>query len=191
MVYLSRIYTKTGDDGTTALGNGQRVPKDHARVEACGCVDELNAVLGLLMAQSGDFPQRDVVAMVCNDLFDVGADLCVPIKQDVPEDSSLRIVASQVDRLEAAIDALNQSLQPLNSFIVRGGTVSASWAHLACTVCRRAERRIVTLAALEPINPLVVVYLNRLSDFLFVLARTLNDFGRADVLWQPGKGRVS
>jgi cob(I)alamin adenosyltransferase len=126
-------------------------------------------------------------------LFDVGADLCLPIskqEKDAPLNPTLRVVQSQVDRLESAIDRLNAELQPLRSFILRGGTKEAAWAHWVCTVCRRAERRVASLARLEPINPLVLVYLNRLSDYLFVLARTLNAGGQADVLWKPGKGQT-
>jgi cob(I)alamin adenosyltransferase len=185
MVYLSRIYTKTGDSGETALGDGSRVPKDHPRVAAYGTVDELNAVLGLLLAQA-DAPEPDLLRTVQNDLFDVGADLCVPPPPEEPAGARLRVRPVQVERLEAAIDRLNEQLKPLTSFVLPGGRPAAAWCHLARTVCRRAEREVVTLRRGEAINPQVVVYLNRLSDLLFVLARTCND-GGADVLWVPGQ----
>jgi cob(I)alamin adenosyltransferase len=188
MVYLSRIYTKTGDGGETALGDGTRVPKDHPRVAAYGSVDELNAALGLLLSCHPDLGEADLLRGIQNDLFDVGADLCVPAK-DETEGERLRVQAGQVSRLEAAIDRLNAKLAPLRSFILPGGTPAAAWCHLARTVCRRAEREVVTLARLESINPQVVIYLNRLSDLLFVLARVCNDDGKADVLWLPGKSQ--
>jgi cob(I)alamin adenosyltransferase len=186
MVYLSRIYTKTGDAGDTALGDGRRVPKDHARVEAYGVVDELNAVLGLLLAHAPDMPERELVQSIQNDLFDVGGDLCLPPTADEQPGQKLRVMAAQAERLEAAIDRLNADLAPLTSFILPGGSVSAAWCHLARTVCRRAERAIVTLMRAEAVNSQVLVYLNRLSDLLFVLARSLNRGG--DVLWRPGGG---
>jgi cob(I)alamin adenosyltransferase len=190
MVYLSRIYTKAGDGGETGLGDGTRVPKDHPRVEAYGQVDELNAVLGLVAAHCPDAPERDLLRAVQNDLFDVGADLCVPPPAGgEPAGGGLRVTAAQAERLEKAIDRLNEGLQPLKSFVLPGGTQAAAWLHLARTVCRRAERAVVTLARTDPVNPQVVVYLNRLSDFLFVLARTANDGGTGDVLWVPGQGR--
>lgn len=189
MVYLSRIYTRTGDAGQTALGDGTRVAKDHPRVAAYGSVDELNAVLGLLIA-AGPPAEVGLLNSIQNDLFDVGADLCVP---ETPpggaEGQRLRVSEAQATRLEAAIDRLNAGLPPLTSFVLPGGTPAAAWCHLARTVCRRAERDVVALAGRERINPQVIVYLNRLSDFLFVLARVYNDRGRADVLWVPGKNR--
>ncbi len=186
MVYLSRIYTKTGDAGDTALGDGRRVPKDHPRVEAVGGVDELNAVLGLLIASAPELAERDLVRSVQNDLFDVGADLCVPPGGGEPPGQRLRVTAAQVERLEAAIDRLNANLTPLTSFVLPGGTPAAAWCHLARTVCRRAERAVVTLRRSEAVNPQVLMYLNRLSDLLFVLGRGLNGGGRGDVLWVPG-----
>jgi cob(I)alamin adenosyltransferase len=189
MVYLSRIYTKSGDRGDTGLGDGTRVPKDAARVEAYGTVDELNAALGLVAANCPDCPEAAFLRDVQNDLFDVGADLCVPpVSQEEPG-KALRVVAKQTERLEKAIDRLNENLQPLRSFVLPGGTPAAAWLHLARTVCRRAERAVVTLMRDEAVNPEVLVYLNRLSDFLFVLARAANDGGKADVLWVPGAGR--
>jgi cob(I)alamin adenosyltransferase len=190
MVYLSRIYTKSGDRGETGLGDGRRVPKDDPRVAAYGTVDELNAVLGLVLAQTPGWGEADLVRGIQNDLFDVGADLCVPSGAD---DSSgpgrLRVRPEQTRRLEEAIDRLNASLAPLHSFVLPGGGPAAAWCHLARTVCRRAERAVVTLARGEPCNPEVIVYLNRLSDLLFVLARAGNDNGQKDVLWVPGKSQ--
>ncbi|HEV2946723.1 MAG TPA: cob(I)yrinic acid a,c-diamide adenosyltransferase [Gemmataceae bacterium] len=187
MVYLSRIYTKTGDAGETALGDGTRVSKDHPRVETYGSVDELNAVLGLLLAQSPNIPEAELLRSIQNDLFDVGADLCVPLPATGEPDKRLRIQPGQAERLEKAIDRLNAGLQPLNSFVLPGGSVAAAWCHLARTVCRRAERDVVKLTRTEPVNPQVIIYLNRLSDLLFVMARALNDQGKQDVLWVPGK----
>ena len=188
MVYLSRIYTKQGDTGDTGLGDGRRVSKDHARVEAYGQVDELNAVLGLLAAYCPDAPERSLLQTIQNDLFDVGADLCVPAAADEQPDAVLRVTAAQAERLERAIDRLNGGLEPLRSFILPGGTPAAAWLHLARTVCRRAERATVTLTHAEPVNPEVIKYLNRLSDFLFVLGRVANGTA-GDVLWVPGKSR--
>jgi cob(I)alamin adenosyltransferase len=186
MVFLSRIVTKTGDTGDTALGDGSRVAKDHPRVEAVGGVDELNAVLGLLLAAVPDATERDLVRSLQNDLFDVGADLCRPPADGEAPGQRLRVTAAQVQRLESAVERLNAGLPPLTSFVLPGGTPAAAWCHLARTVCRRAERAVVTLMRAEAVNPLVLVYLNRLSDLLFVLGRVLNDQGRADLLWVPG-----
>jgi cob(I)alamin adenosyltransferase len=190
MVYLSRIYTKTGDQGETGLGDGSRVAKDHPRVTAYGSVDELNAVLGLLAAQAAGMAAADhteLLRSIQNDLFDVGADLCVPPAADEAAGARLRMRPEQAQRLEAAIDRLNEGLEPLRSFVLPGGSPAAAWCHLARTVCRRAERDVVTLARAEPVNPQVVIYLNRLSDLLFVLARVCNRNGQDDVLWVPGK----
>ncbi len=191
MVYLSRIYTKSGDAGETGLGDGHRVAKDHPRVEAYGSVDELNAVLGLLVTTCPDCAESELVRTIQNDLFDVGADLCVPLPPPgTPEPAyQLRILPSQSARLEAAIDRLNETLEPLRSFILPGGTPAAAWLHLARTVCRRAERAVVSLTHVEAINPDALIYLNRLSDFLFVLGRVANGGGKADVLWVPGQSR--
>lgn len=189
MVYLSGIYTKSGDRGDTGLGDGQRVTKDHPRVEAYGQVDELNAVLGLVAAYGPGAPEAALLRDVQNDLFDVGADLCVPPPEGEEPGQALRVTAAQAERLERAIDRLTEGLEPLRSFILPGGSPAAAWLHLARTVCRRAERAVVTLTHSEPVNPQVVVYLNRLSDFLFVLARVANDGGQADVLWVPGANR--
>ncbi len=187
MVRLNRIYTRTGDDGSTGLGDGTRLPKDHLRIEAYGTVDELSSVLGLCMAEGADgFDDR--LKSIQNDLFDVGSDLCVPGIGD----EGKRLDAGYVKRLEGWIDEWNERLQPLTSFILPGGSAAAARLHLGRTVCRRAERITVALAA-EPdekdkVNPLVIQYLNRLSDLLFVMARIANDEGRADVLWKPGAG---
>ena len=191
MVYLSRIYTKTGDQGDTGLGDGRRVAKDHPRVAAYGSVDELNAALGLVLASSPqlDEERRLLLQSIQNDLFDVGADLCVPQAPDEPAGKVLRVRAVQAERLEHAIDKFNALLQPLRSFILPGGAASAAWCHFARTVCRRAERDVVTLARTETVNPQVVIYLNRLSDLLFVLARVENNNGKNDVLWAPGKSQ--
>jgi cob(I)alamin adenosyltransferase len=187
MVYLSRIYTRTGDRGETGLGDGSRVAKDHPRVAAYGSVDELNAVLGLLLAHDPAQPEAELLRSIQNDLFDVGADLCVPPAADEQPGARLRVRPEQGQRLEQAIDRLNENLAPLTSFVLPGGRPAAAWCHLARTVCRRAERDVVTLGHAEPVNPEVIVYLNRLSDLLFVLARIYNNSGRDDVLWQPGK----
>src|SRR5947209_13792782 len=186
MVYLSRIYTKSGDAGDTGLGDGTRVPKDHPRVAAYGTTDELNSVLGLMLAHAPDLSERDLVRSLQNDLYDVGADLCLPQREGESPGKALRVTAAHVARLEAAIDRLNAGLPPLTSFVLPGGTIAAAWCHLARTVCRRAERDVVTLMRGEPVNPQVLVYLNRLSDLLFVLARVLNNQGTGDVLWVPG-----
>lgn len=190
MVFLSRIYTKTGDQGETGLGDGTRVPKDHPRVAAYGTVDELNAVLGLLACQQAcqTPPWQEILAVIQNDLFDLGADLCVP-NQDGTGQNRLRVQTAQTEKLERWIDKHNECLGPLRSFVLPGGSLASAWCHLARTVCRRAEREVVALARGEQINPQVVIYLNRLSDLLFVLARVWNEGGKGDVLWVPGGGR--
>ncbi len=190
MVVLNRIYTRTGDGGETALGDGARVAKYALRVTAYGTVDEVNATLGLARLQAeGEMDAR--LARVQNDLFDLGADLCTP---DIENDATakyprLRIVAAQVTRLEREIDAMNAALEPLRSFILPGGSALAAHLHLCRTVSRRAERNVVELAAAEAVNPEAVKYLNRLSDWFFVAGRIANDDGRADVLWVPGANR--
>jgi cob(I)alamin adenosyltransferase len=191
VVYLSRIYTKTGDSGETALGDGTRVPKNHPRVAAYGSVDELNSALGLLLAHHPDAAETELLRGIQNDLFDVGADLCVPQAADETAGKHLRVRAEQATRLEAAIDRLNANLTPLRSFILPGGRRLAAWCHLARTVCRRAERLVVELADQpgESVSAVAQKYVNRLSDFLFVAARYVNDRGARDVLWQPGQNR--
>ena len=189
MVRLNRIYTKTGDDGTTGLGDGQRVPKHHLRIAAYGTVDELSSLLGVALSQGVGEGPRALLLAVQNDLFDVGADLCLPGEAD----DRLRVDASYTARLERALDAANEKLPELKSFILPGGMPAAAWLHLARTVCRRAERCVTELASASGeqgrVNPEVVRYLNRLSDLLFVLARAANDDGALDVLWKPGANR--
>ena len=190
MVVLNRIYTRTGDQGSTGLGDGSRVPKDSLRVAAYGTVDELNATLGLARLHAAGDPET-ALERVQNDLFDLGADLCTP---DFEGDAAakhprLRIIAGQVGRLEAEIDAMNRDLSPLRSFVLPGGSALAAHLHLCRTVCRRAERHAVTLARAETVNPEAVRYLNRLSDWLFVAARVAHDGGAGDVLWVPGATR--
>jgi cob(I)alamin adenosyltransferase len=190
MVVLNKIYTKTGDAGETALGNGARVAKHSMRVSAYGTVDELNATLGLARQHAqGDIDDR--LSLVQNDLFDLGADLCTPdLEKDAEaEYPPLRMTGAQVERLEAEIDAMNARLDPLRSFILPGGTALASQLHLCRTVCRRAERLTVELATMETVNPEAVKYLNRLSDWFFVVGRIANDDGKTDVLWVPGANR--
>ncbi|MCE6949959.1 cob(I)yrinic acid a,c-diamide adenosyltransferase [Cereibacter sphaeroides] len=190
MVVLSKIYTKTGDAGETALGNGARVAKHSTRVHAYGTVDETNATVGLAR-QHATGEMELGLARISNDLFDLGADLCRPeMERDAEaEFPPLRILAAQVGRLEREIDAMNACLQPLRSFILPGGSALAAHLHLCRTVCRRAERLTVELATMESVNPEAVKYLNRLSDWFFVAGRMANDDGRADVLWVPGLTR--
>ncbi len=190
MVVLSKIYTKTGDAGQTALGNGVRVAKNSARVSAYGTVDETNATVGLARLHAAG--EMDLaLARISNDLFDLGADLCTP---DMEKDAELpytplRMIEAQVLRLEREIDAMNARLTPLRSFILPGGSALAAQLHLCRTVCRRAERLTVELAGLESVNPAAVKYLNRLSDWFFVAGRIANDDGTSDVLWVPGLTR--
>jgi cob(I)alamin adenosyltransferase len=191
MVRLTRIYTRGGDQGQTSLGDGTRVAKHSPRPVAYGTVDEANGVIGvarLTAAADGGAETDAMLARIQNDLFDLGADLCTPEHPD-PKYPPLRVVAAQVARLEAEIDALNAELEPLNSFILPGGRPTAAQLHLARTVVRRAEREITALAEAEPVNPEAVRYVNRLSDHLFVLARWVNDRGTGDVLWVPGGNR--
>jgi cob(I)alamin adenosyltransferase len=191
MVVLSKIYTRTGDDGTTALGSGRRVSKFDLRVECYGTLDETNATIGLARLHTRSDPALDaMLARIQNDLFDLGAELCYP---DESKDARGRLSVSdaQVERLESEIDALNRELQPLRSFVLPGGTPAASFLHLARTISRRAERLMVALAARpnEPVGGSALRYINRLSDFLFVAARYVNDKGKSDVLWVPGQNR--
>jgi cob(I)alamin adenosyltransferase len=190
MVILNRIYTRTGDDGTTALGSGERRPKYDLRVAAYGTVDEINAAIGVVRLHLAQVPDIDaMLGRVQNDLFDLGADLAVPQRDGKAE--RLRVLGTQVERLEQDIDALNANLAPLNSFILPGGTPAAAYLHLARTICRRAERMVVELASQpnEPVSDAAVQYLNRLSDLLFVASRAVNDNGAGDVLWVPGQNR--
>lgn len=190
MVVLNKIYTKTGDAGETALGNGTRVAKHSARVCAYGTVDEVNSTVGLARLQaSGDVDVA--LARIQNDLFDLGADLCRPdMEKDAQaEYTPLRVSDAQVARLESEIDVMTKVLEPLRSFILPGGTALAAHLHLCRTVSRRAERLAVDLATVEDVNPAAVKYLNRLSDWFFVAGRMANDDGRDDVLWVPGANR--
>ncbi len=187
VVKLTRIYTRTGDSGQTMLGDGSRVAKTDARVTAYGTVDELNALLGLCRLQA-DEQMDPALARIQNDLFDVGADLATP-EQDDPPYEPLRVVASQTAWLEQEIDRVNAALEPLRSFVLPAGSPAAAHLHHARTVARRAERDTAALASITPINEEVLRYLNRLSDYLFVLARDANRGAAGDVLWQPGENR--
>jgi len=185
MVKLNRIYTRTGDDGTTGLVDGSRLPKTDGRMVAIGEVDEANSAIGVAIASLGDHPLVGAFARIQNDLFDLGADLATPGDDYAPSDMMLRIVPAQVARLEAEIDAMNAALRPLSSFVLPGGAAAA--LHLARAVVRRAERAAVAVA--PDANPQALAYLNRLSDHLFVACRTVNNHGADDVLWVPGASR--
>jgi cob(I)alamin adenosyltransferase len=198
MVFLNRIYTKTGDAGETSLGDGSRVPKTHARIVAYGTIDELNAILGVV--RTHDLPEKvsQWIFAIQNDLFDLGADLCVPEPDEESIDAEstsssepLRVTESQTQRLEAWIDEINETLDPLTSFVLPGGSVNSAWLHMARTVCRRAEICVWELNSQTPVNPQVLQYVNRLSDLFFVLCQYCNDAGKSSVLWVPGKNRTS
>jgi cob(I)alamin adenosyltransferase len=194
MVKLNVIYTRTGDTGETGLGDGSRRSKSDARVAAMGDVDETNCAIGLAllavrnMSDAADLAIEPVLTRIQNDLFDLGADLCLPARTHEKPGAVLRVAASQVKAIERAIDALNAKLHPLRSFVLPGGTAAASALHQARAVCRRAERAMVALASIEgeAVGEAALAYVNRLSDYLFVAARAANDFGRSDVLWAPG-----
>jgi cob(I)alamin adenosyltransferase len=192
MVVLNRIYTRTGDDGSTALGSGERRPKYDLRVAAYGTVDEVNAVIGIARLHAAGKLELDLMlARIQNDLFDVGADLCMPDKGKGPGGARLDVTDAQVEWLEQQIDKLNGELAPLRSFVLPGGSAAAAHLHLARTVCRRAERLMVELKDKpgESVTPAAIKYVNRLSDFFFVAARFANDRGSGDVLWVPGQNR--
>ncbi|MGR9346941.1 cob(I)yrinic acid a,c-diamide adenosyltransferase [Rhizobium leguminosarum] len=192
MVKLNKIYTKTGDDGTTGLVSGPRRLKDDLRVEAYGTIDEANSAIGLARLHTAGLPELDAMLMsIQNDLFDLGADLATPDTGEPPTYEPLRIAETQVDRVEHDIDRLNAGLEPLKSFILPGGSPAAAYLHLARTIARRAERLMVALTRTdgEIVGEPAMKYVNRLSDFLFVAARHANDQGHADVLWVPGKNR--
>jgi cob(I)alamin adenosyltransferase len=197
MVTWTRIYTRGGDAGQTSLGRGERVAKHDPRVEAYGTVDEANSAIGLarnaigrhLLGGERHAEADRMLGRIQNDLFDLGADLCTPEGESKRGEQALRVVPSQVERLEREIDAMNADLAPLKSFILPGGSEASAWLHLARTVVRRAERRMTQLAAEQTVNPDAIKYVNRLSDHLFVLARRLNDDGATDVLWVPGATR--
>lgn len=191
MVKLNKIYTRTGDDGTTSLTLGARVAKHDLRMEVIGCVDEANSTVGLVRLYTHEHKKNgydQMLQRIQHDLFDMGADLSTR-EEDAPEEGALRIIAAQVERLEREIDGMNDALSPLNSFVLPGGTPESAHLHQARTVVRRAERAMCALAAREAVNPFALTYINRLSDHLFVLARALNNQGGGDVLWQPGINR--
>lgn len=193
MVKLNKIYTRTGDGGQTGLGDGSRVPKHAARVSAYGDVDEANAAIGLAISSlESSVPDADlssILLRIQNDLFDVGADLCVPESADEEPGAALRVTEAQATALEHDIDRLNELLEPLTSFVLPSGSVLAAHLHFARTVTRRAERSMTSLADLETVNPDALKYVNRLSDLLFVMARIANTNGKDDVLWTPGANR--
>ena len=193
MVVLNKIYTRSGDAGTTALGNGERVAKHGLRIAAYGTVDEANASVGMARVHlaSGDADVDAMLLRIQNDLFDLGADLCVPDRGEKLDYEPLRISDAQVERLEQEIDQMNAELKPLRSFVLPGGTPAAAALHVSRTVSRRAERLMVELAAMpdEPVSNAALKYINRLSDFFFVASRYVNDRGKSDVLWVPGQNR--
>lgn len=188
MVKLTKIYTRGGDGGETSLAGGKRLTKDNARVAAYGTVDEANAAIGIARLSTAG-PADSMLSRIQNDMFDVGADLATPGDDFTPSDMVLRATEAQVTRLEQEIDAMNDTLADLTSFILPGGSPASAYLHLARTIVRRAERVAITASRAEPINPTAIKYLNRLSDHLFVLARHLNDNGANDVLWVPGANR--
>ncbi|HEY9578747.1 MAG TPA: cob(I)yrinic acid a,c-diamide adenosyltransferase [Rhizorhapis sp.] len=189
MVKLNKIYTRTGDNGSTGLVDGSRVAKSDVRMAAIGDVDEANSAIGLAIVALGDGAQTAMLRRIQNDLFDLGADLATPGEDFTPGEMTLRIVAAQVERLEAEIDGMNAELAPLRSFILPGGNPAAAAIHLARAIVRRAERTAVGAAAHVSLNPQALAYLNRLSDHLFVMARFMNGAGEGDILWVPGASR--
>lgn len=191
MVKLNRIYTRTGDDGTTGLVDGSRCPKHSARIHAMGLIDEANSAIGVAICALPGQQERALLTRVQNDMFDLGADLATPStdRDFTPSPMVLRIVASQPEWIETQIDALNARLEPLTSFVLPGGSEGAARVHVARAAARAAERAMVALAAEDAVNPAALAYINRLSDLLFVLARVANDDGRADVTWVPGQNR--
>lgn len=189
MVQLTRIYTKSGDKGKTSLGNGQRISKSSPRIEAIGSVDELNCFMGLAALKTKNQDIAKLIFRIQNDLFDLGADLCLPETDEDPGYTPLRMTADQVENLEAQIDLYNLELSDLKSFILPGGTESAATLHLARGIARRAERLVINVSETETISPPVIQYINRLSDLLFVLARYENNKGQDEILWVPGENR--
>ena len=192
MVKLNKIYTRTGDAGTTGLVDGSRLPKHDVRMEAIGAVDEANSALGLAAAVLGDNEHAQQLFRIQNDLFDLGADLATPATEDddfAPSEMVLRMVAAQTEWLEQAIDAANANLEPLTSFVLPGGSEASARLHVARAATRRAERAMTAMAEQLRTNPQALAYINRLSDYLFVLARTANDGGRSDIKWVPGANR--
>jgi cob(I)alamin adenosyltransferase len=189
LVRLNKIYTRTGDDGSTGLADGSRLAKHAPRMEAIGAVDEANSAIGFALCALGEGAHRAALTRIQNDLFDLGADLATPGEDFAPSETSLRIIPAQVEWLEQAIDALNEGLKPLTSFILPGGEEAAARIHVARAAARRAERAVSALAESEPVNPAALAFVNRLSDYLFVLARASNAQGAGDVLWVPGQNR--
>ena len=189
MVRLNKIYTRTGDGGETGLADGSRISKDHPRAQAVGDVDEANCAIGVALLHIVDEGARGMLGAIQNEMFDLGADLATPGEDFAPSEMSLRIVQSQIDRLELEIDCINADLEPLRSFILPGGGGGSAGLHLARAIVRRAERSAVAAAREVPLNPLALIYLNRLSDHLFVMARYLARKEGGDVLWQPGATR--
>lgn len=189
MVKLNKIYTRTGDEGMTGLVDGSRVAKTDPRLAAMGDVDEANSAIGVAIVAIGAGDMAAALTRIQNDLFDLGADLATPGDDLAPSEMTLRIVALQVARLEDEIDAMNANLSPLTSFVLPGGSAGAAALHLARAICRRAERSAVAAAQAMPINPLALAYVNRLSDYLFVAARAVNQDGPGDVMWVPGASR--
>lgn len=191
MVKINKIYTRTGDDGTTGLVDGSRTQKHSVRIAAVGVVDEANSAIGLAACAIEDTANRALLTRIQNDLFDLGADIATPADDSdfAPGEMALRMVASQAEWIETQIDALNEHLEPLNSFVLPGGSEAAARVHVARACVRAAERAMSQLADEAPTNPAALTYINRLSDLLFVLARVLNDNGKADVKWVPGANR--
>ena len=189
MVRLNKIYTRTGDGGDTGLADGSRISKDHPRAQAVGDVDEANCAIGVALLHIVDEGARGMLGAIQNEMFDLGADLATPGEEFAPSEMSLRIVQSQIDRLEREIDCINAELDPLRSFILPGGGGGSAGLHLARAIVRRAERSAVAAAREVSLNPLALIYLNRLSDHLFVMARYLARKEGGDVLWQPGATR--
>ena len=190
MIVLNKIYTKKGDDGKTELGDGNRIEKFSTRVEAYGTVDEVNSVIGTVTCLSINTELKTALERIQNDLFDLGADLCLPESEnETLAYEPLRVRKEQVSRLESEIDAMNKSIEPIKSFVLPGGTEIAANFHLCRTVCRRAERRVVKLMETEQINQEALIYLNRLSDWFFVAARKSNNNGKSDILWKPANNQ--
>jgi cob(I)alamin adenosyltransferase len=189
MVKLNKIYTRTGDGGDTGLADGSRIPKEHSLSQAIGDVDEANSAIGVALLHVEDGAARAMLTAIQNELFDLGADLATPADDFTPNEMTLRVVQAQIDRLEREIDAMNEHLQPLRSFILPGGGAGAAYLHLARAIVRRAERSAVAASRHVPLNPLARIYLNRLSDHLFVLARLVAKGEGGDVLWKPGATR--
>lgn len=189
MVKLNTIYTRTGDAGTTGLVDGSRLSKAEARMAAIGDVDEANSALGMAIALLRPGPEADLLALIQNEMFDLGADIATPGTDFTPSEMTLRVTARQVERLEAEIDRMNEALEPLRSFILPGGSAAVAALHMARATTRRAERAMVAAADAHPINPQALAYINRLSDHLFVLARLVAKAGDGEILWVPGQSR--